>query len=208
MKYTSQGVCLNCATRLGKDIGESIKDLEEIVRQFEAANDGDEKKGHCKKIMEICRYLTNEYASKGIPTTIPDPQKIFKKYQKKLTRLEPHGSSKNVGDVYPKYFKNNTDVIDDMIWSTATDKKTCDICQKRDGKTMREIEDLKDGCILKIPCHEKCRCAWIPKVKSLEELLDPIIEKIKAMPGKIDHRAKLKPFKDGKIVHIESFQDE
>jgi hypothetical protein len=54
-----------------------------------------------------------------------------------------------------------------------------------------------------------CRCSWIPKLKSYQDLLAPYIAKIKSMPGKIDPEAMLQPTEYGnmKPVSIEPFQE-
>ena len=72
-------------------------------------------------------------------------------------------------------FEQNRDVIDEEVWSSAEDARTCPDCFERDGKTRQEIMEAlgEEDQDLDIdpPAHPRCRCIWIPKLKSWSDLL-------------------------------------
>jgi len=110
-----------------------------------------------------------------------------------------------------KVYAQNSDVLvgDPMTNRTWSAKPglagVCDECRDKDGHTPQEILDMG----LDLEEHPNGRCSWIPVVKSFQELLDPVIAELKAMPGKIDPEAMIQPndYGNWKPVSIEPFQD-
>jgi hypothetical protein len=110
-----------------------------------------------------------------------------------------------------KAYKDNSDILiadelDNKTWSTKPGLfGVCQECRDKDGHTPREI--LKMGYTTDE--HPNGRCAWIPKLKSWDELLNPMIAEIKGMKGKIDPEAMIQPneFGNWKPVSVEPFQE-
>jgi SPP1 gp7 family putative phage head morphogenesis protein len=69
----------------------------------------------------------------------------------------------------------NDDLVEDKKWLAADDARTCDDCMDMDGLTETELED--QGFDTEMPAHPRCRCTWVPVLKTWKELLGPELGK-------------------------------
>jgi hypothetical protein len=71
----------------------------------------------------------------------------------------------------------NSDIMDGLVWSASPGPSargfyTCEDCEARDGKTKEEIEDdAEDDLDINPPAHPRCRCRWLPKLKSWKSIM-------------------------------------
>lgn len=65
--------------------------------------------------------------------------------------------------------EENDNLVDDKKWLAADDFRTCDDCLEMDGLTETELED--QGFETEMPAHPRCRCTWVPVMKSWKDLL-------------------------------------
>jgi SPP1 gp7 family putative phage head morphogenesis protein len=72
-------------------------------------------------------------------------------------------------------FDDNKDLITNKVRLAADDFRVCDECEECDGKTPGEIDDL--GYDVELPAHPRCRCCWIPKLKTWNQLLGRVYGK-------------------------------
>lgn len=74
-------------------------------------------------------------------------------------------------------FKDNGDLVETKVWLSAEDARTCEDCYNRDGMTAEEVTEEMDSedqdLDFNPPAHPRCRCTWIPKLKSWKKLLGP-----------------------------------
>lgn len=129
-----------------------------------------------KDIDDIISMYKEEYVSEQ--TIIPRHLEGYLKIGKKkfsYTEFERLITEEIVKAVRDSEFKANidSDVIDDFVWISILDDKTCsDCCEKRDNMTIKEIEKKiktswsKDKCKAKVPpAHINCRCVIVPIYK-------------------------------------------
>lgn len=70
-------------------------------------------------------------------------------------------------------YKQNDDILKGMMWNATLDLRTCLECASRDGKAWDLSGKPIDGNTLPyrdIPLHRRCRCTWVPVLKSWQEL--------------------------------------
>lgn len=61
-------------------------------------------------------------------------------------------------------YRENEDLITSLIFTSSLDIKVCPICRRLHGKEF----PLDTNFV--VPVHPRCRCAWMPKLKSWEDL--------------------------------------
>jgi hypothetical protein len=169
-------VCEKCVPIVKKNIDRAIKSIHQWEIKYDSSNNPDEKINLGLQIIKTLKFLVTEYSSKGIPTFSPEPQQMLSDYDKKLADLsllttarENYAKYGDPRDFLPKL--KDKRLFSDMKWCSAPGDKTCNICLNREGKTVEEIENMKDGLPARAPCHDGCRCVWIAKLKSFQDLL-------------------------------------
>lgn len=78
-------------------------------------------------------------------------------------------------------FDQNKDIIEVEVWVTRAlaDGRLCPECRERAGKTREEVvliaaeQDLDEDP----PAHPNCGCTWMPKLKSIKDLLPEELSK-------------------------------
>ena len=163
LRFTSKDICEKCVPKITKKLESLLKEIHKDSVEFDDAKTTQIKIDCCLKIIKNCQWMIKEYSSKGIRVSEPAPERVLQEYQQNL---------KDLGVV--NTFAPN--LISGVVWSSAgggADKKTCKICRNREGKAPEEITNLKDGLPVAVPCHDGCRCVWLPKIKSWGELLGP-----------------------------------
>ena len=74
-------------------------------------------------------------------------------------------------------YNQNSDLMNGLVWSSAPGPSsrgysTCEDCEARDGMTDEEIKNNPpDDMDLNPPAHPRCRCRWLPHLKSDKELM-------------------------------------
>lgn len=161
-----------CSPKIETDIKRAIKAINQLETQFEESSNSNVKMKACVEITRILKRLIMDYSSKGIPTFLPEPAEMLSDYQKKLGK-------------FSELVLEANDISDGVKWCSAPGDKTCNVCSNRNEKTAEEIKRLNDGFPIKIPCHEGCRCQWLPNLKSDKELMGKYYgENMKKLQGK------------------------
>ena len=111
------------------------------------------------------------------------------------------------------YQNQNADLMaGEPAWHAASDDRLCPWCLSRDGKSATEIKAGKTasargksdphGTKAVIPLHPRCRCGWMPRLKSWKDLGIDI-------PDEAEDDARVIRGADGKVqqVSVQTFKD-
>lgn len=66
---------------------------------------------------------------------------------------------------HEQLFEANSDIIKGVVWNSALDTATCQVCASLDGKFYKTGERKPA-----LPAHVSCRCSYSPVTKSFREL--------------------------------------